>query len=904
MIGKTIGHYRIISHLGKGGMGEVYLADDTTLDRRVALKFLPEAFTNDPERMARFEREAKLLASLNHPNIAGIYGLEEAEGNRFLVLEYVEGETLQARLRKGALSLEDTLELCRQIAEGLEAAHEKGVIHRDLKPANVMITAEERVKILDFGLAKALADESQVIDPSDSPTITAAMTQPGVVLGTAAYMSPEQAKGKSVDKRADIWAFGCILYDCLTGKKAFEGETVTETLAAILRGEPDWDTLPNATPQNIRFVLSRCLEKDRSRRFRDVADVQINIEEAHDISETTVRHKRPMLWLGWGLAVAFIAAFAALSFVYFLEKTPAPVKPIRFKIALPDEASSAPDLPFVLSPDGSQLAFALVGSDNVIRIWVRALESIEARPIPGTESSQIHSIFWSPDSRMIAFDAGEKLKKIDIFKGPSQTVCDLTMTAWGGSWNCDDVIIFGTMGGEVMRVSANGGAAFPLTRLNPARQETSHCSPQFLPDGRHFLYFSESRASEYTGVYIGSLDSKPEEQGSKQLVATNFFSIYKASQNSGPGQLLFVREQTLMAQAFDDKRLELVGEAVPIAGQVGFSGNYPFFSASTNDVLVYKSGGTSQFNSRIKWFDRQGAVLGAEGELGLYYGLALSPDGTQAVASMETNPETSPVLDLHLIDFSRDTDNLFTFGQGWNVRPIWSPDGSNIIFASNRDGGIYNLYKKPVSGIRNEELLYKSSESKLPTSISSDGRFLLYTAGDLKTNKSDLWMLQLTGDLETKPFLSTEFNEADGHFSPDMRFVAYVSNESGKNEVYVRGFSSNFKEASSEMEGQWLVSHGGGFAPRWKGDGKELYYRTEDGKFMAVDVTADKAFRSGTPRPLFQPPPNSATSLPVLALSLWDITEDGERFLLPVFAVEDPPLPFNVILNWTSLLEQ
>jgi Tol biopolymer transport system component len=902
MIDKTLGHYRVGEQLGRGGMGEVYLADDLNLNRKVALKFLPEAFAADPERMARFEREAKLLASLNHPNIAAIYGLEQAEGKRFLVLELVEGETLAQRLSKGSLPLEEALGVCRQIADALEAAHEKGVIHRDLKPANVMITEGDKVKILDFGLAKALSDETQSVDSSQTVTITDAMTRPGVILGTAAYMSPEQAKGMAVDKRADIWAFGCVLYECLTGDRVFEGKTVTDALAAILKGEPDWQALPAATPPNIRFVLRRCLEKEISRRFRDAADVRIQIEEARDIGEATVRTKRP--WPAWGIAVLFLlttAVLAPIAYEHLREEAPAAAEPMRFQITPP--AGLDPAATFALSPDGRHLAFPTAGSDGVIRLWIRALDSLEARPLPGTESPHIPPFFWSPDSRFIAFDAGGKLKKVDIIGGLAQTICDLSGIAIGGSWNRDGVIIFGSYGnvGEgVKRVSAAGGTSSPLARPDPARHVLDQQYPTFLPDGRHFLYYQQSDIPESNGVFIGSLGSRPEEQGAKRLLATTGGHVYIPSQESGPGQILFMREQTLMAQRFDDKRLELVGEPVPVAEQVGSQGSFGFFSASTNGVLVYRSGGHEQY-SQAMWFDRQGKGLGGAEEPGVQlYGLALSPDGTRAAVSLYRVGQAVSNDDIWLLDFARHTNMRFTFGQGNNRLPVWSPDGSQIIFASNRDGGD-NLYQKAASGVKNEELLLKSSYDKFATSWSSEGRFLLYTASDPKT-KYDLWVLPMEGDRKPMPFLRTEFNESDGHFSPDMRWIAYVSDESGNNEIYVRRFSQG-SGASLETGSKWVVSQGGGVAPRWRRNGKELYYLAPDRKVMVVEIAADTVFHSGTPKPLFPAPLNPGRLSAPLPLS-WDVTSDGNRFLFPTPAVERTPAPFTVVLNWQSGLKK
>jgi eukaryotic-like serine/threonine-protein kinase len=900
MIGKTLGHYRVVQELGRGGMGEVYLADDLNLNRKVALKFLPEIFTGDPERMARFEREAKLLASLNHPNIAAIYGLEQAEGKRFLVLELVEGETLQEYVKRapGRAPLHEILAIARQIADALEAAHEKGVIHRDLKPANVMINEGSKVKVLDFGLAKALSEELQSVDSSQSPTLTEAMTRPGVILGTAAYMSPEQAKGKAVDKRADIWAFGCILYECLTGKRAFEGETVTETLAAVLKNEPDWNALPATTPPNIRFVLRRCLEKDLSRRFHCAADVRIQIEAAGDAGEVTAPARRP--WLAWSFAAVFLVAFAAVSFLYFRAKPTTSSEAIHLQI-VPTAKPSVGSL-FAISPDGRKLVFMAAGSDGDASLWVRGLDSAETRPLPGTASPA--PVFWSPDSRYVAFWTGTQIKKIAISGGPAQTLCNYRNLVIGGSWNRDGTILFGsnTPGLGLMRISASGGSVYPVTTTVAARQETSHKYPLFLPDGRHFLYWRNSRIPENNGLYVGSLDAKPEEQDLRQLMTVTHGTAYVLSGDSHQGQLLFLREGMLLAQSFDDKRMQLAGEPVAVADRVGSMIDSGYFSVSTNGILVYRSGGVSPF-SQPSLFNRKGESLGTLGASGIYLGLALSPDGSQAAASLVDMNRYSQ--DIWLLNTLRGISTRFTFDKSSNHNPIWSPDGSRIAFASDRDGGVYNLYQKMSSGVKTEELLLKSGENKQPTSWSPDGRFLLYGSQNGKT-KGDLWVLPLEGDRKPIPFLRSEFNEFDAHFSPDMRWIAYVSDESGGNEIYVQALSKTSAGNSVETGGKWLVSKGGGIGPRWRGDSKELYYTSADGNIMVVEVAAGTAFQAATPKPLFKLPYQSfaISSISEMASVDCDVSADGNRFLLLSDAVESSPSPFNLILNWTALLKK
>jgi serine/threonine protein kinase len=897
MNGKTLGHYQVGEQLGRGGMGEVYLADDLNLNRKVALKFLPDAFTGDPERMARFEREAKLLASLNHPNIAAIYGLEQAEGKRFLVLELVEGETLAQRLSKGALPIEDALGICRQIAEGLEAAHENGVIHRDLKPANVMITEGDKVKILDFGLAKALSDDTQSVDSSKSATLTEAMTQPGVILGTAAYMSPEQAKGKAVDKRADIWAFGCILYECLTGKRTFEGETVTETLASVLKNEPDWQALPVTIPASIRFVLRRCLEKDMSWRFHCIGDLRILIEDGRDIGEATAPVKRS--WIAWCVASLCLLVAFALAFLHFHEKAPSASESQRFQIPLPEKTNLVGSGVFSLSPDGRWLAFAATGSDNVSRIWVRPLGSLEARPLPGSENDGGTPYFWSPDSRFLVFWTGEKLVKIDISGGPRQPLCDYRMLVIGGSWNRDGVIIFGSnhQGVGLMQISARGGSPSRLTTPAVSRQESSHKFPFFLSDGRHFLYWRASRKPEYDGLYVGSLDAKPEEQSSKRLMETTYGTIYVPSSDSGPGHLLFLREGILMSQPFDERRLELAGDAVAVAEGIGSFRDFGYFSASSNGILVYRAGIGDR---RVTLINRRGEVLGTTGEPGDYPTLAFSPDGTRAVVSRGEGAEGVRHLILWLHDFGRGTNTPLTFSSSTNVSPVWSPDGRRIIFASNRTG-VFNLYQKDASGVKDEEPLPKSSDPQIPSSWSSNGRFLLYSAQDPKT-QYDLWVLPLEGDRKPMSFLRTEFNEVDGHFSPDLHWVAYQSDESGSNEIYVRIFSTN-SGASSQTGGKWQVSVGGGMGPRWRSDGKELYYLAPDGKVMVVEVTPGTVFQPGKPKSLFQAPSNLESYLGI-PLPSWDVASDGNRFLLMTPAPGAKQVPFTVVLNWQAGLKK
>ena len=882
-------------------MGEVYRAHDSKLGRDVAIKVLPDAFARDTERMARFQREAKVLASLNHPNIATIYGLEDSGATHALVMELVEGPTLADRIQSGPMSIGEALPIAKQICEALEYAHERGIVHRDLKPANVKVTSDDAVKILDFGLAKAIEGDPSSIDIANSPTISRMATQAGVLLGTAAYMSPEQAKGKSVDRRADIWAFGCVLYEMLTGKMAFPGESVTDILAAVIRAEPDWSELPAATPARVRVLLQRCLQKDPKQRLQAIGDARISLDEvlagtpepssAAATPVSTPPWRRALPWIAAG-SLALVAAFFA--FVHFRETPAAPADIVRFTTPLPEKTTAPPIVPFALSPDGRQLAFGTNGPDGVLRLWIRSLDSLEARPLTGSEMSSVSLFFWSPDSRYIAFRDGGELKKIDVSGGPAQVLCDVKGPVIGGAWRRDGMILFGNVNAGLMKVSESGGVASPVTTLDPSRKEILHGFPTFLPDGRHFIYWRVSATPGSSGVYIGSLDANPAEQSLKQLVATTYGPAYVPFSGGGSGQLLFMRDRTLLAQPFDARRLEVTGEPVPLAERVGAFQGYGYFSASTNGVLVYRSDAAGV--SQLTWFDQQGKGLGTALEPAGYDTVSLSPDGTRAVVSRSDDPSKPSLETLWLVDFSRGTSTRFTFGSSSAALGTWSPDGSKIIFGSNA-GGAYDLYEKLASGVTGEQLLLKSGDDKWPTSWSRDGRFLFYQSSGRSVTKGDLWVLPLEGDRKPFSFQSSGFNSDDGQFSPDGRWVAYVSDESGRNEVYVRTFSPATATTGSDTGGKWLISTAGGTEPRWRGDGKELYYLAPDNMMMAVEISANPAFSAGVPKSLFQAPRYPS----FISENHWDVTRDGKRFL---FAAQSTQAPFTVVLNWQAGLKK
>ncbi len=877
--GTKLGPYEILSPIGAGGMGEVYRARDPRVGRNVAIKVSSEQFSD------RFSREIHAVAALNHSNICTLYDV----GPNYLVMELVEGPTLADRIKQGPIPLEESLEIARQIADALEAAHEKGIVHRDLKPGNIKLRPDGTVKVLDFGLAKV--EERAAMSLETSPTLSVAQTAAGVLLGTAAYMSPEQARGKPVDKRADIWAFGVVLYEMLTGRQLFLGETVSDTLAAVLKEEPDCEKIP----ARVRTLLCRCLEKDPKKRLRDIGDAFALIENAPESASV----KRP--WLAWGIVAVLLMALVLLAGRRFFEKPSISETPVRSQIALPENVTVDPSDSFSLSPDGRHLAFTAAGSDGVLRLWIRTLDALQARQVPGTEFNWIPMFFWSPDSHFIAFSSGGKLKKIDIGGGAPQSICDLSMSALGGSWNRDDLIIFGTGPAGIMSVPGSGGVASALSKPHLDRQEIGYYLPVFLPDGRHFVYFCSSTTPGHSGVYVGSIDARPEGQVAKQVLATSLAAAYVPASDSYSAQLLFLRDQILMSQAFDENRLEVTGAPTRIAEKVGSFAYFASFAASSNGVLIYRS---NEFQrTRATWFDRQGKSVGSAGGTGSIYGLAISPSGAQAAIGLENTLTGSAFsIDLWLVDLLGSRDTRLTFGKSLNSTPVWTPDGNGIIFASDRSG-FNNLYQKPASGAKPEQVLFESRETKIPTSCSPDGRFLLYTVVDPKT-KGDIWILPLEADKKPIPFLHTENDEIDGRFSPDMQWIAYVCDESGSSEIYVRAFPHPSEGANPEASAKWMVSQGGGRGPRWRGDGKELYYIAQDGNVMAVEIKADGIFRAGRSKPLFPAPRNRSVYAYSPLMSTWDVASDGTRFLIPAPLPESSSTSFNVVLNWTSLLKQ
>jgi Tol biopolymer transport system component/tRNA A-37 threonylcarbamoyl transferase component Bud32 len=876
--GARLGAYGIIAPLGAGGMGEVYRGRDTKLDREVAIKILPDALAHDPERLARFEREAKVLASLNHPNIAQIYGIEESSGVRALVMELVPGQTL-AEAEKAPLGLETALNYARQIAEALETAHEKGIVHRDLKPANVMITPDGVVKVLDFGLAAVPSrDAASGSDPHNSPTFTMAATQAGFIMGTAGYMAPEQAAGKVVDKRADIWAFGVVLYEMLTCERLFDGETVSHTLADVLRAPIDFGKLPRDTPPSIRNLVERCLERNVKNRLRDIGEARVIIERVGKepaVQQTASSVSAPPAAGGtaaWAIAGLFLLSTAGLAFVHFRE-SPAPQRVMRFQIAMPEKVTESI---FELSPDGRTLAFTASEGGHQ-RMWIRPIDSVAAQPVPGTDDARY--VFWSPDGGYIGFFAPGKLKKIALAGGPAQTLCDAA-SGRGGTWNKDGVIVFAPgLALPLMRVSAAGGVPTPATTLGSADELQRY--PVFLPDGKHFLFEVFNGKAGTNGVYAGALDGSPRVR----VLADESSVAYVASSASGKsGLLLFRREGTLLAQPFDPGAVRTTGDAFPVAEQISISGNtdHAAFSVSGNGLLAYGSGGLGLglTNGSLAWMDRNGArtTIGQPAEI---ITQALSPDGKQVSLSTRTQGEDGS--DLWMLDIARGVPSRFTFRAGRSSEPVWSPDGSHIIFAVDNNF----IYEKPANGAGTEELLLSGGLNIRPQDWSRDGKWLVYMLAGSKTG-TDLWLLPLEGERKPVPYLQTPFNESDAQFSPDGRWMAYASNESGQPQVYVQSIPAGGSK--------FQISNVGGGQPRWRRDGKELFFISTDNKLMAVPLKIGNTVEAGPPKPVFDFQPIFPS---LFGRWAYEPTADGQRFLvLTETGAANPPL--TVVLNWQA----
>jgi serine/threonine protein kinase len=874
--GTRLRGYEILSLLGAGGMGEVYRAKDTKLGRDVALKILPASFTNDPDRVARFRREAQVLASLNHPHIGAIYGLDEAVGTQFLVLELVDGESLDKRIARGRIPVEETLEIAKKIAEALEAAHEKGIIHRDLKPANIALTKDGTVKVLDFGLAKATEPASgSSLDVTNSPTITtpAMMTGVGVILGTAAYMAPEQAKGRPADKRSDIWAFGCVVYEMLATRRAFPGGEVADVLAFILAREPDFRALPATTPPSIRRLLRRCLQKDRNDRLRDIGDARIEIRDALTRSDTegtgvtTVpADHRSWQWIALGSVLALVLLIGAVAIVRSFRAAP-PTAEIHLEINTPSTSVPAS---LAISPNGRAVAF--VGTvEGQSRLWLRMFDSAKPRPLAGTDGADFP--FWSPDSRSVGFFADNKLKQVDI-EGGSVRMLAKVYRGTGGAWSRDGVILVSSLGAPISRLSDMGG----LVEVPGLFRQGSDFSPQFLPDGRRFLYRVRG-TPEADGIYVGQLDGKLE---ARRLLESVTRAVYTPS-----GYVLFVRQKTLLAQRFDPDGLHLTGNPFRVTEDSTDCGCLGLSVSDTGSV-VYRAT-ASNIQQHFAWFDRSGNEISKASDSAMS-SPSLSPDG-QRVVGYRGNPVDGN-LDVWMLDVTRGVFSRLTDNVADDVNPVWSPDGDQIAFSSNRKG-THDLYRKSASPGGSEELLLATALHKNTTDWSSDGRFVLFETRDPKSGM-DIWALPLDKSGKPgKPFpvVQTTFDEQRGQFSPDGKWIAYQSDESGRHEIYLRAFPGPGNE--------WPVSTNGGTQVRWRQDGKEVFYVSLDGRLMAVPMrlaSNTTAPDVGAPVALFAPPLGGAVQQADFRHQ-YMVSSDGQRFLVAT-AMEGVDSPITIIVNW------
>jgi Tol biopolymer transport system component/predicted Ser/Thr protein kinase len=885
--GSRLGPYEILAPLGAGGMGEVYKARDTRLERTVAIKVLPERLSSSEEVRQRFEREAKTISQLSHPHICALYDVGHQDGTEYLVMEYLEGETLADRLARGPLSLAQSLRYGIEVADALDKAHRQGIVHRDLKPGNVMLT-KSGVKLLDFGLAKAIPATTPRGSLTSLPT-QQPLTQEGAILGTFQYMAPEQLEGKEADARTDIFAFGAVLYEMATGRKAFSGPTQASLISAIMKEEPaPISQVQPMTPPALDRIVQTCLVKDPEERWQSAADVKRELRWIAEGSQAgtaapAVAPRRGRERLAWGTAAIFlIASIAAVAAaIRFAGRSETPAFPMRSSIVLPEKAALRG---VAVSPDGRRLVVVARDSSGRNLLWVRPLDSLSVQPLAGTENPSFP--FWSPDSRFIGFFADGKLKKIDASGGPAQTLCDAPVSR-GGAWSREGVILFAPVpDGPLYRVSASGGSPAPVTRFDAARGETSHRWPFFLPDGRRFLYliasFGSAEERERMGIYAGSLDSNEE----RFLLTTKSKLAY-----APPGYLLFLREKNLLAQPFNEKNLQMTGDVFPVAEQIQY---FPqtanaLYSASESGLLVYQTESPSVL-SQMVWFDRTGREVGSLGAPGDQANPRISPDGKRV--ALDIMDHQTGNMDIWIYPSSGGVATRVTSDAAIDGSPVWSPDGERIGFMSIR-GGSPDLYQRSSTGAGTEEPLHASERGKYTNDWSPDGRFLLFRAVDAKSNL-ELWSLPLGGDRKPTPFLRSPFGVSHGQFSPDGRWVAYTSNESGRWEIFVAPFPG--------PGGNWRVTSAGGTEPRWRRDGKELFYLAPDGKLMAVEVRAGATFEAGAPTLLFQ----TRRRVPVSATDLfsYDVSPDGQRFLVSTDVGEAASSALTAVFNWTLDLKR
>ncbi len=891
--GDSLSHYRLSERIGAGGMGEVWRAADTTLGREVAIKILPATFASDPERLARFEREAKVLASLSHPGIAGIYGLHEDQGLRFLAMELAHGEDLAERLQRGALPTPEAIEVARQLAEALEAAHEQGVVHRDLKPANIKLASDGRVKILDFGLAKALdpaSGSAPAHDATQSPTITSLGTVAGVILGTAAYMSPEQARGKPVDKRSDIWSFGCVLYEMLTGARPFRGETISDTLAAVLAREPDFAALGPAVTGRLRELLRRCLEKDPKKRLRDIGDARIELEEAaregraHQDAPTSHAGTIPpasrpaatgsLFGASSSRFIVLVAAAVVVgvaAWAFLRPAAPAAPAPLaRLEISRPEGAGRDAGL-FAIAPDGSAVVFVIETTTGTPRLSIRDLDRVQAREIPGTDGASFP--FWSADSRHIAFFAEGKLKRVTRSGGAVQTICDAP-AGRGGSWGSAGVIVFApTPGSPLSKVDASGGVPERVTTFEASRGESSHRFPSFLPDGRHFLYAALPEVQRrLVQVWLASLD----DPHARPLLLSSLGARYVE-----PGYVVFTRDQALVAQRIDPPGFTLSGDVLSLAEladvNVRVSGTPPVDGAR-NGTLVYDP--IDERATDVVWVGRDGRASGTVlRHAGLLVQAALSHDGVR-LAVIE---RASGLTLLRVADLTKGTVSRLASSDRAMTSPVWTHDDGTIVALAQDEGKLSLVAFDTATGAERPPLVADSLWA-MPSSITADGT--LVASVQVEGGLYDIYLKPGDGR-DHRPYLATPVNETEGKASPDGSLLAYLSDASNRQELYVDGFPDHRRAVRVSTEGASAVMG-------WRDDGRELYFVAGNGtSVMSCEVRRVPTLEVGIPRRLFDLP---ADHRGVASAA------HGDKFLalLPVGA---PPASLVLVQNWASQLD-
>ena len=894
MIGQSVGHYQITDKIGVGGMGEVYRATDTRLNRQVALKVLPQVYAQDAQRMGRFEREAQVLASLNHPNIASIYGLEEADGTKFLVMELVEGEDLSEQIARGSIPLEEALPIALQIAEALETAHGKGIIHRDLKPANIKLTSEGKVKVLDFGLAKALEDPVSKTDSdgvSRSPTLSIAATQAGVILGTAAYMSPEQARGKPVDKRTDIWSFGVVLFEMLSGKSPFQGRTVSDVLAAVLKSELEWDDLPAATPSGVRRLLRRCLSKEPENRLHHIADARLEVREALAGGSPdefaggvppTPTSLTPVL--PWIVAVLGIVLAGLSAWIYIPFSTSEPRPTLSLAVPFPRGTHLFSDQVgnLAISPTGSHIAVVLYQGD-VKKIFLRALDDPRMFPLDGTEHAE--GPFFSPDGRWLGFIADDKLRKISVDGGTPLTICGGVATHRGASWGSGDVIVFSPANDTpLMMVPGSGGAPTPITTLDVAAKERTHRWPQVLPRGDVVLFTVGylDRSENYEESPIDAVRIATGER--KRILEGASFARYLES-----GHLIFARGGFLFAVPFDSDSLEVRGTPVPV--MEGVMGNrnsgLAYMDVSAGGLLAFIPGDQAALHSVPTWANADGTLSPLAAPADGYTDPRLSPDGRRIAFTLLGDLS----MDVWIYNIVRETRTRLTFS-GNNRRPVWSPDGKWVAFSSDRNGRPA-VYRKPSDGSGEAELLLDAADKDYrPSAWSPDGRYLAVETG-LRPLWSDIWILSLE-DGRSAEFLCTKHSESMAAFSPDGRWIAFRSDESGQDEIYVRPFPVS--------GAKWQVSLNGGSEPYWSQDGSRIFFRNGDSIWI-TDVESDGGFRAGPPKVFVG---NVQELYRRTDGALYSVDRNGQRFLI-LRAEAEGEVGTNrvvVVVNWFEELKR